>query len=86
MSCFVYIEAGEQKVVMDIEGMTCKLCPLAIKKSLSEVDGVIKVKVFYKDRQAVLVIEETVHDETLIEAVEKAGSYTVNSIEREEKV
>jgi mercuric ion binding protein len=38
----IYGETAEQNVVINIEGMTCKLCPLAVKKSLLEVEAVKK--------------------------------------------
>jgi mercuric ion binding protein len=81
----VYVEAAEQKVVMEIEGMTCKLCPLAIKKSLSGVEGVEDVEVSLEEKKAWLTVEESVTNETLVDAVKKAGSFKGKVVERKIK-
>ncbi len=71
----VQTHALEQNVVLEIEGMSCKLCPLAIKKSLLKVEGVREVTLSLKDKKARLTVEEPVSEEILIKAVEKAGPY-----------
>ena len=78
-----FVEAVSQhKVVMSIEGMTCKLCTVAVKKSLSKVEGVHTVEVSLKEKKAWLTIDESVTDETLVKAVQKAG-YKGKVIKRE---
>ncbi len=67
--------AAEQKVIMEIEGMTCTLCAVAVEKSLSRVQGVEGVRVSHKERKAQLTADESVTDATLVEAVRKAGPY-----------
>lgn len=62
-----------QQVVMDIQGMTCDLCPIAIKKSLKEVKGVRDIKVSFEEKKAWLTVDDTVTDKTLEEAVRKVG-------------
>lgn len=74
--------AAEQAVVMEIKGMTCDLCPIAIKKSLKKVKGVKDVKVSFEEKKARLTVEDTVTDKELEEAVKKAGEYTGKVIER----
>lgn len=71
-----------QQVVMEITGMTCDLCPLAIKKSLEKVKGVKSVKVSFEKKSARLAVEDAVTDRTLEEAVRKAGRYTGKVVER----
>lgn len=71
-----------QRVVMEIEGMTCALCPLAIKKSLAKVPGVSEVNVSFEEKKARLIAEDAVTDQTLEEAVRKAGAYRGEVIER----
>jgi len=73
---------AEQQVVMEIEGMTCALCPLAIKRSLTKVPGVSEVNVSFEEKKAHLTVEDAVTDETLEEAVRKAGAYRGKVIER----
>ncbi len=74
-----------QQVVMDIKGMTCELCPVAIKKSLEKVAGVKSVKVSFEDKKARLTVDDAVNDKTLEEAVRKAGNYTVKVIGRNQE-
>ena len=74
--------AIEQRVIMEIEGMTCALCQIAIKKSLSEIDGVKDAKISYKERKAWLTVDELVSDALLIEAVQKVGQYRGKVLER----
>ena len=74
--------AAEQKVVLEIEGMTCNLCTLAVKKSLSGIDGVKDAKISYKEKKAWLTVDESVTDETLVEAVQKAGPYSGKVVDR----
>lgn len=76
-----YSAAAEQKVVMEINGMTCSLCTFAVKKSLSGINGVNDVKVSYKKKKAWLIADDSVTDFTLAEAVQKAG-YKGKVVER----
>ena len=71
-----------QQVVMDIKGMTCEVCPVAIKKSLEKVAGVKSVKVSFEDKKARLTVDDTVTDKTLEEAVQKIGQYKGTVVER----
>lgn len=75
-----------RQVVMDIQGMTCELCPIAIKKSLKEVKGVRDVKVSFEEKKARLVVDDAVTDKTLEEAVRKAGGqYKGKVVERKQE-
>lgn len=85
MPSAAYLEAAEQEVVMEIKGMTCLLCPLAVKKALKKVDGVSNVKVSYEKGEALFTVEETVADKVLINAVKKAGAYNGKIIKRKSK-
>lgn len=76
-----YSAAAEQKVVMEIKGMTCSLCTFAVKKSLSGIRGVDDVKVSYQEKKAWLTADDSVTDSTLAEAVQKAG-YSGKVVER----
>jgi mercuric ion binding protein len=74
--------SGQPDVVVSIEGMTCDLCPKAIRKSLLKVDGILEVVVSFQEEKAFLVLEGTVSDEAIEKAVERVGDYTVVKIER----
>ena len=74
-----------QQVVMDIKGMTCELCPIAIKKSLERVKGVKEIKVSFDEKKARLTVDDAVTDKALEEAVQKAGEqYKGKVIERKQ--
>ncbi|MDA8079047.1 MAG: heavy metal-associated domain-containing protein [Nitrospiraceae bacterium] len=77
-----YVEAAERQVVIEIEGMTCELCPVAIKKSMEGIKGVKTVKVSFEDKKAWVTAEETITDDMLLTAVQKTGPYTGKVIER----
>ncbi len=74
--------AADQSVVMEIKGMSCEVCTVAVKKALSAVPGVKSVKVSYDEKKAWLVVEQTVPDGMLTDVVRKAGEYESKVIER----
>ena len=76
------VDAAEQNVIMEIKGLTCPLCPIAVKKALSNVEGVRNVKVSLDDEKAWLIVQDSVTDGTLSDAVKKAGSYKGRVIQR----
>lgn len=78
-----YVLAAQQ-MVMDIQGMTCELCPIAIKKSLGKVKGVNSVKVSFEEKKARLVVDDAVTDKALEDAVWKAGAYKGKVLERKQ--
>ncbi len=85
MGSIVFAEAADQHVVMEIEGMTCPLCSLAVEKSLSAVEGVRDVEVSFEENKAWVIVEESVSDNILIKAVQKAGPYKGKGLERRSK-
>jgi len=74
--------AAEQNVVMEIKGMTCDVCTVAIKKALTGVQGVKSVKVSFEEKKAALVVDQSVTDGMLTDAVKKAGEYEGKVVER----
>ena len=73
---------SDQNIVMEIQGMTCEVCAVAVKRALSDVQGVKRVTVSYDQKKAWLVVDKTVADETLSNALKKAGDYEGKVIER----
>ncbi len=50
--------AGEaQTVTLDVPGMTCKFCPITIRKALSKVPGVIEAKADYDSKTATVTFD-----------------------------
>ena len=51
----LWAQAANQKVVLDIQNMTCSLCVISVNQALRETDGVIKAKSSLKtDRKSVV--------------------------------
>ena len=51
--------AAEQTVSMNVERMTCALCPLTIRKAMERVDGVQHVEVDYDTKTATVTFDDT---------------------------
>jgi mercuric ion binding protein len=66
--------AAEKTVTLDVENMTCALCPFTVRKSLEAVDGVQTVKVSFADKTAVVTFDDEKADmDTLTAATTNAG-------------
>jgi Cu+-exporting ATPase len=65
--------------------MMCPHCQNRVQKALSDVEGVKDVHVDLDEKKASFQVSETVTDQQLIEAVEKAGYQPVEIINRKEK-
>ncbi|MGH1484753.1 MAG: mercury resistance system periplasmic binding protein MerP [Cellvibrionaceae bacterium] len=66
--------AKPQTVTLDLPTMYCAMCPITVKKALTQVDGVSHAKVSYEDRKAVVTFDdEKTSANTLIEATTNAG-------------
>ncbi len=67
--------AGEtQTVTLDVPGMTCKFCPITIRKALLKVPGVIEAKSDYADKTATVTFNpEKTTLSALTEATANAG-------------
>jgi len=64
------VNAAENKVVkLDVPGMTCKFCPITIRKALSKVPGVIKATSDYDTKSATVTFDPS---KTNVEALTKA--------------
>ena len=72
-------------IVLDIEGMTCAGCEVAVATSLSELPEVVSAEVSYEDGQAVVQLAggATLDRMALTAAVGKAG-YTLASVSEAE--
>lgn len=73
---------ADQQIIIEIEGMNCKLWPLAIKKSLSATEGVKSVKISYEKGKAWVIVDETLEDQALKDAISKVGPYKGKVVEK----
>ncbi len=57
--------AADATVTFDVERMTCKLCPLTVRKAMEGVEGVVDAKVDYDNKTATVTFdnERTTPDE-----------------------
>ena len=66
--------AEEKTVTLDVENMTCELCPITVKTALMKVDGVFSAKVSYENHNAVVVFDDEITSiEDLANATAEAG-------------
>lgn len=68
------VNASESKVVtLDVPGMTCKFCPITVRKALNKVPGVIEAKSDFETKTATIKYDPT---KTNVEALTKATANT----------
>ncbi|MFV1984198.1 MAG: mercury resistance system periplasmic binding protein MerP [Thiohalomonadales bacterium] len=61
-------------VTLDIPGMTCKFCPITIRKALEKVPGVINAKAEYETKTATVTYDpQKTTVEKLTNATKNAG-------------
>lgn len=65
------VVAAEQTVTMDIEKMTCALCPLTVRKAMERVDGVHDVEVDFDSKIATVTFDDS---ETTASAIAQAST------------
>lgn len=63
------VYAAPRTVTLDVKGMYCVTCPIAVKKALSRVDGVASVDVDFKNKQATVTFDD---DKTTADALARA--------------
>jgi len=63
-----------QTVVLDVQNMTCSLCPITVKKSLQRVAGVMDAKVDLGKKTATVTFDpDKANIGTLVKATTNAG-------------
>lgn len=66
--------ASFRQVVLKVDGMTCKACPITVRKALKQVEGVYSAKTTYKPPEAVVRFDPAKTSvEALTQATKKAG-------------
>lgn len=64
---------AKEEVIIEVAGMHCPLCTTAVKKALSKVDGVEKVKVLLESRKATVWAKEEIEEKHYVDAVKTTG-------------
>ena len=63
------LAATPQTAVLDVQNMTCNLCPVTVKKSLEKVPGVSQARIDFEKKTATVKFDA---DKTTAEALVKA--------------
>ena len=65
---------SQQVVTLDVQNMSCAMCPITVRKSLTRLDGVSKAEVSYKDKTAtVMYNSQKITVDQLTRATTNAG-------------
>jgi periplasmic mercuric ion binding protein len=66
--------AASRTVTLDVQNMTCAVCPITVKKALEHVSGVQQVTVDYASKTATVKFDDTTATvDNLTEATKAAG-------------
>ena len=66
--------SASRTVMLDVQNMTCAVCPITVKKALEHVSGVQQVKVDYAGKTVIVEFDDTVASaDKLTEATKTAG-------------
>ena len=68
------LAATPKTAVLDVQNMTCELCPVTVKKSLEKVPGVSKARIDFEKKTATVSFDaDKTNAETLVKATTDAG-------------
>lgn len=68
------LAANPQTVVLDVQNMTCELCPITVKKALDKVPGVATTKIDLAKKTATVQFDpERANVAALVKATTNAG-------------
>ncbi|MCI4427948.1 MAG: cation transporter [Burkholderiales bacterium] len=68
------LAGGQQTTVLDVQNMTCGLCPVTVKKSLEKVPGVAEAKVDFDKKTATVRFDtDKASVAALVKATTEAG-------------
>ena len=68
------LAATPQTAVLDVQNMTCNLCPVTVKKSLEKVSGVSQARINFEKKTATVTFDSDKTSTTaLVKATTDAG-------------
>lgn len=68
------LAADPQTVVLDVQNMTCELCPITVRKALDKVPGVIASRIDFAKKTATVTFDPSQASViSLVEATTNAG-------------
>lgn len=67
-------QAASRTITLDVQNMTCAVCPITVKKALERVSGVQKASMDYANKTATVEFDDTKATvDKLTEATKNAG-------------
>lgn len=76
--------AASRTVTLDVQNMTCAVCPLTVKKALERVSGVQQVTVNYESKTATIEFDDAAATENQLTEATKTAGYP-SSVKAEKK-
>ena len=71
---YAAVAANPQTVVLDVQNMTCALCPITVKKALGNVPGVAETKIDLASKTATVKFDpDKANLAALVKATTNAG-------------
>jgi mercuric ion binding protein len=68
------LAATPQTAVLDVQNMTCELCPVTVRKSLEKVQGVSQARIDFAKKTATVMFDaDKTNVATLVKATTEAG-------------
>ena len=68
------LAATPQSAVLDVQNMTCNLCPVTVKKALEKVAGVSQARVDFEKKTATVTFDaDKTNTTVLVKATTEAG-------------
>lgn len=71
---------AEQTATFAIDKMTCKMCPITVRKAMGKVDGVVNVSVDYEAKTASVVFNPSKTDVKAIAMASTNAGYPAKSL------
>ncbi|WP_020681919.1 mercury resistance system periplasmic binding protein MerP [Marinobacterium rhizophilum] len=70
----VVLAATPETVTLDVQNMTCAVCPITVKKALERVSGVSQVQIDYENKTATVTYDpDQAKPKQLTDATTNAG-------------
>ena len=66
------VQADEVTVTLSVPDMNCPACPITVRRSIEQVDGVLKAEAFIETRTAVVTFDDA---KTNVEALTEATAW-----------
>ena len=74
LSSFAALAATPQTATLDVQNMTCELCPVTVRKSLEKVPGVSQARIDFAKKTATVAFDADKTNATaLVKATTDAG-------------